>query len=86
VRPYDDERIIINFSLWESVAALQAYVYRSAHAEIMRKRRQWFEQMNESYLALWWVPAGHIPNNYPLLFGREATLNVADKTELIFAP
>jgi len=61
VRPYADERIIVNFSVWESVEALQTYVYRSAHAEIMRKRRQWFAKMSEAYMALWWVPAGHIP-------------------------
>jgi heme-degrading monooxygenase HmoA len=61
VRPYDDERIIVNFSVWESVEALRAYVYKSAHAEIMRKRRQWFAKMGDSYMALWWVPAGHIP-------------------------
>ncbi|MCX6290597.1 MAG: LD-carboxypeptidase [Bacteroidetes bacterium] len=30
-------------------------------------------------------PAGHIQNNFPLLFGREATLNVTDKMELTFA-
>jgi hypothetical protein len=61
VRPYADERISVNFSVWESVEALRAYVYQSAHAEIMRQRRQWFEKMAEMYMALWWVPAGHIP-------------------------
>jgi len=29
-------------------------------------------------------PAGHGPNNYPLIMGSEATLNVSDKMELIF--
>jgi hypothetical protein len=61
VRPYEDDRIIINFSVWESLEALNGFVYQSAHAAIMRKRRQWFEKMSGLYLALWWVPAGHIP-------------------------
>lgn len=26
----------------------------------MRRRREWFERI-ESYMALWWIPAGHIP-------------------------
>lgn len=30
LRPYDDERIIFNLSVWESIEQLQAYVYRSA--------------------------------------------------------
>ena len=42
LRPYDDEMMIVNFSLWASVESLKAYVYQSAHADIMRKRRQWF--------------------------------------------
>lgn len=61
LRPYDDEQMIINFSVWESADALHDYVYKSTHAEIMRKRRQWFEKMGEMHMALWWVPAGHIP-------------------------
>jgi muramoyltetrapeptide carboxypeptidase len=30
-------------------------------------------------------PAGHIQNNFPLIFGRDVMLNVTDKMELIFA-
>jgi hypothetical protein len=25
----------------------------------MRRRREWFERMQEACLALWWIPAGH---------------------------
>jgi len=55
-----DERIIINMSVWESVESLSDFVYRSAHTDVMRQRRKWFEQMSV-YMALWWVPEGHIP-------------------------
>ena len=27
----------------------------------MRDRSQWFETLSEAYLALWWIPAEHIP-------------------------
>ena len=37
-----------------------------------------------SYPVLYGFPSGHIPNNYPLIFGREATLKVTDKMELKF--
>ena len=60
LRPYDDDRIIVNMSVWETVEEFQQYVYRSAHAEIMRKRKQFFERM-ETYFVMWWIPAGHIP-------------------------
>ena len=40
IRPYDDERIIVNMSVWESAEALHEYVYTSAHVAIMRRRRE----------------------------------------------
>ena len=61
VRPYDDDRIIVNLTVWESVDALRDYVYRSDHVEVMRRRREWFARMAEAYVVLWWVPAGHVP-------------------------
>ena len=62
LRPYDDDRIIFNFSIWESIEALKTYVYRTAHAELLRDRRNWFEQFSGAYLALWWVPSNHVPS------------------------
>jgi len=44
-----------------SAGHLKEYVYRSAHAEVMRRRSQWFEKFEGPYTALWWVEAGHIP-------------------------
>jgi hypothetical protein len=61
VRPYDDDRILVNFSVWESPEALHQYVYRTVHAEVMRQRREWFAKMEADFMVLWWVPAGHRP-------------------------
>lgn len=59
---YAAESVIVNLSVWESVESLQRYVYHSAHAGVLRDRREWFEKMEERWMALWWVPAGHRPN------------------------
>jgi hypothetical protein len=61
LRVFDDDMLIVNMSVWESRAALSEFVFRSAHREVMTGRRQWFERMDEDYLVLWWVAAGHIP-------------------------
>ncbi len=53
--------ILTNMSVWTSVEALHDYVYRTAHAEIMSRRKQWFTRMSNPYTVLWWVPAGHRP-------------------------
>ena len=65
---YAAESIIVNLSVWESVESLQRYVYHSAHAGVLRDRREWFEKMEERWMALWWVPAGHRP---PVAEGKE---------------
>ncbi|GLZ03432.1 hypothetical protein Acsp03_08990 [Actinomadura sp. NBRC 104412] len=54
--------VIVNFSVWEGREALWNYVYRSAHLEALRRRREWFERHVEPHLVLWWIPAGHIPS------------------------
>jgi hypothetical protein len=56
----DDPLFAINMSVWTDLDALAAFVYRSAHSDIMRRRREWFALM-ETYMTLWWVPAGHQP-------------------------
>lgn len=61
-RPYpEDDRILLNMSVWESIETLKHYVYHTAHAELLRHRHEWFEKFDRIYLALWWVPAGHRP-------------------------
>jgi len=62
IRPFEDENMLINMSVWRDVESLNKYVYSSAHVEIMRRRKQWFEHMAEAYLVLWWVPRGHRPS------------------------
>ena len=62
IRAFDDALILVNMSVWESIEALKHYVYRTAHAELLRDRRSWFEQFSGAMLAMWWVPAGHIPS------------------------
>jgi hypothetical protein len=61
IRPFADERMAINMSVWESFEALQQFVYRSAHVGPLRDRKQWFEPIEGPILALWWIPAGHVP-------------------------
>ena len=61
IRPYDDDRIIINLSVWEDLNSLRAFVYQSAHNSIMKRRREWFDRLTDAYVALWWVPRGHRP-------------------------
>jgi Domain of unknown function (DUF3291) len=62
LRPYEDDLILVNLSLWASLADLSTFVYKSRHRQVLQQRRQWFQHFDGPYLALWWVPAGHIPS------------------------
>jgi hypothetical protein len=62
IRPFpDDEMMAINMSVWTDLASLGAYVYRSDHMQVMRRRREFFEVPAQAFMTLWWIPAGHIP-------------------------
>lgn len=61
IRPLGEDTIV-NLSVWQSIEALQAFVYRSAHVEIMKRRKEWFDAMGEAFMVLWWVSAGHRPS------------------------
>jgi len=60
MRPFGEE-YLVNMSVWRDVNALYDFVFGSAHVEIMRRRKEWFERMGDAYTVLWWIPAGHIP-------------------------
>lgn len=59
---YSAAGIIMNMSVWASFEALHHFVYHTAHSELLRHRRDWFEKFEGRWSALWWVPAGHIPS------------------------
>ena|SRR5437867_9355311 len=61
LRLYEDEMIIINMSMWESIDALHEFAYRSDHGSAYAARRAWFVPMEGHTLVLWWVPAGCEP-------------------------
>jgi len=54
--------ILVNMSIWKDSKSLHEYVYRTAHAQIMSRRKEWFERFEDSYTVLWWIPAGEIPS------------------------
>jgi len=62
VRPYPDEMININMSVWQSIDALHDFAYRGGHAPAYAARHAWFEPLDGYTLVLWWVRAGHLPD------------------------
>jgi hypothetical protein len=58
---YFGPEYLVNMSVWKDVESLHSYIYRSAHNEVMARRKEWFERMVEAYSVLWWIPLGSTP-------------------------
>lgn len=61
LRPFPDDWLIVNMSVWEDVESLQHYTYKTVHVEYVRRRKEWFEKLDQPILALWCIPVGHVP-------------------------
>ncbi len=61
LNPFNDPLVIVNMSVWENVDSLKSYVYNSAHVDVFKQRKSWFEKPTTAHMALWWVKEGHLP-------------------------
>ncbi|NJL93243.1 MAG: DUF3291 domain-containing protein [Anaerolineae bacterium] len=62
IQAFDDPRILLNLSVWESIEALFHYTYSGGHLEIFRRQAEFRARLERPHLALWWVPVGHHPS------------------------
>ena len=62
IRPFEDDDMMLNLSVWEDAGSLKAFVYRGDHVDVFRGRAAWFEKMEQPYQVLWWIPDGHVPS------------------------
>ncbi len=61
INPYEDEQILVNVSVWESVEALEKFTYKTFHTDFLKRRKDWFQAFGKAYYALWWIPTGEFP-------------------------
>ena len=62
IHAFDDDLLIVNMSVWESLDALYEFTYKSDHVQVFRRRTDWFERMTAPALTMWWLPAGDVPS------------------------
>ena len=62
-RLLDDDRLLVNMSVWRDLASLRAFVIGlDQHRVALRNRFEWFERATEPMTACWTVPDGHLPD------------------------
>ena len=83
IRVFEDDMIIVNLSVWESLETLRAFVYATAHKAFLGRRAEWFEPASEAHLAAWWIPSGTVPTVQEAV-DRLSTLRADGPTERAF--
>lgn len=58
----DDPLVAFNLSVWKDVESLDRYVWGTLHRQFYERRAEWFEVLQDTHFAMWWVPEGHIPD------------------------
>jgi len=61
IRAFEDEHLLVNLSVWESIEALHAFTYTGDHLGPMRRRREWFEPTPGPTTVLWWTERDRLP-------------------------
>ena len=56
-----DDQYVSNLTVWDSVATLQDFVFKTVHKQFLARRAEWFEVLGQMHFVMWWVPVGHRP-------------------------
>lgn len=65
------EPTLVNVSIWDSVENLQEFTYASRHADLLKRRAEWFVQSDLPAYVLYWSPAGEVPTEAKIKQRRE---------------
>ena len=56
-----DPQFIANLTVWESVEALEQFVWKTVHRQFYAHRAAWFEVLSGMHFAMWWIEVGYRP-------------------------
>lgn len=76
-----DPRFVANLTVWEDVASLEAFVWKTVHRQFYARRAEWFEALGEMHFVMWWVRAGHRPSLDEALARLERLRAIGDSDE-----
>lgn len=83
INMYEDVQIIINISVWQNIETLEEFIYKTFHAELLKRRREWFQNFGKASTALWWILKGEFPSVKEAV-GKLEYLERNGPSELVF--
>jgi hypothetical protein len=54
-------RVASTLSVWESVAALENFVWKTVHRQFYQRKTEWYDAAGNGNFVMWWLPAGQRP-------------------------
>ncbi|AXT60256.1 DUF3291 domain-containing protein [Aquimarina sp. AD10] len=58
---FDNLFLIINMSVWKDSESLFDFVYKTAHSDILKRKKEWFHKLPRMHMAFWYIENGHEP-------------------------
>ena len=62
IRPASHPTMAVNMSVWESVEALEQFVWATVHKQFYNRKGAWFEKLATPHFVMWPIAVGHIPD------------------------
>ena len=57
-----EPRLTMTLSVWEDVESLRHFTWNTLHKKFRLRTHEWFEKMDEAYLAIWPIADCHRPS------------------------
>ncbi len=57
-----DPRFVSNLTVWEDLASLERFVFKTVHRQFLDRRHEWFEVLGRMHFVMWPVAEGHRPD------------------------
>ena len=58
----DEPRMTMTLSVWKDVESLRHFTWSTLHKRFRLRTHEWFERMDQAYLAIWPIADDHRPN------------------------
>jgi hypothetical protein len=62
IRPASDPTMAVNLSVWQSVEALERFVWATVHKQFYNRKREWFDAPSKPHFVMWPLEPGRIPS------------------------
>ncbi|MDZ4309226.1 MAG: DUF3291 domain-containing protein [Cypionkella sp.] len=59
----EHEDLAATLSIWESVEALEQFVWKTVHRQFYARKAEWYDAVGNGNLVLWWVAEGERPTS-----------------------